>query len=227
MAEKMPDDELMKFMNEAEIPEKFKPIVVLMQLKQAVEPSMYKGLMAVIGEEEWLKFWKSVKKGTAAGRSGVTVDMVAMLKDGDSHLVRRLVNLVLMPGLTMYAQWKMRIISPVPKEEGNFSLDKARPLVLLEVLQKAFWAIMTARMTAVWEDKELLHPMQFGFRRGHSVTAPALMATLIAERQVAEKQVMYVFSQDISRAYDTIARHICREIAWRRLGVPEEYIQLL
>ena len=32
-------------------------------------------------------------------------------------------------------------------------MDKARPLVLLEVLQKAFWAIMTARMTAVWQDK--------------------------------------------------------------------------
>ena len=106
-------------------------------------------------------------------------------------------------------------------------MDKARPLVLLEVLQKAFWAIMTARMTAVWEDKKLLHPMQFGFRRGHSVTAPALMATLIAERQVAEKKAMYVFSQDISKAYDTVARHIGKEIAWRRLGVPEEYIQLL
>ena len=63
------------------------------------------------------------------------MNMVALLNYEDSHLVRRLVNLVLMPGVTVYAQWKMRIISPVPKEEGNFSLDKARPLVLLEVLQ--------------------------------------------------------------------------------------------
>ena len=70
----------------------------------------------------------------------MTVDMVALLNDADSQLLRRLVNLVLSPGVTVYEQWKMRIVSPVPKEEGNFSLDKARPLVLLDVLQKAFWA---------------------------------------------------------------------------------------
>ena len=66
------------------------------------------------------------------------MDMVALLNDADSQLLRRLVNLVLSPGVTVYSQWKMRIISPVSKEEGNFSLDKARPLVLLDVLQKAF-----------------------------------------------------------------------------------------
>ena len=53
----------------------------------------------------------------------------------------------------MYEQSEMRIISPVPKEEGNFSLDKTRPQLLLDVLQKAFSAIMTARMTRVWEEK--------------------------------------------------------------------------
>ena len=81
----------------------------------------------------------------------VTVDMIATLNDGDSQLIRRVVNLVLKPEVAMYGQWKHRIISPVPKEEGNFRLDKARPIVLLDVLQKAFWAIITARMTDVWE----------------------------------------------------------------------------
>ncbi len=109
---------------------------------------------------------------------------MAFLNDKDSQMLRRLVNLVLSPGATVYAQWKRRVISPVPKEEGNVSLEKAKLFVLLDVLQKGFWAMMTARMTRVWEDKKLLNPMQFGFRRGHSVTAPALMATLIAERQV-------------------------------------------
>ena len=53
----------------------------------------------------------------------------------------------------------MIIISLVPQEEGNSSFDKARPLMLLEVLQKAGWAIMTARMRKIWEDIELLNPM--------------------------------------------------------------------
>ena len=53
------------------------------------------------------------------------------------------------------------------------------------------------------------------------------MATLIAEEWVKEKKPLYVFSQDISKAYDTVSRHIGKEIAWRRLGVPEDFIQML
>ena len=60
--------------------------------------------MKVLGEDEWSKFWQDAKKGTAAGRSGVTVDMVALLNDADSQLLRRLVNLVLSPGVTVYEQ---------------------------------------------------------------------------------------------------------------------------
>ena len=64
--------------------------------------------------------------------------MIATLNDGDSQLIRRVVNLVLKLEVAMYGQCKHRIISPVPKEEGNFRLDKARPIVLLNVLQKSF-----------------------------------------------------------------------------------------
>ena len=46
----------MAFMSEAEIPERFKPIVVLMQRKKAVQKDVYRGSMKVLGEEEWLKF---------------------------------------------------------------------------------------------------------------------------------------------------------------------------
>ena len=102
MAETISDTELMDFMQKAEIPEKFKPIVVLMEQKAAVVvPCMYKVQMEVIREEEWFKFWKSLKKGTAAGRSGVTGDMVTLLIDKDSHMVRRLVKMVLVPGVTV------------------------------------------------------------------------------------------------------------------------------
>ena len=54
-----------------------------------------------------------------------------------------------------------------------------------------------------------------------------LDATLIAEEWVKEKQPLYVFSQDISKAYDAVSKHIGKEIAWRRLGVPEDLIQML
>jgi hypothetical protein len=53
------------------------------------------------------------------------------------------------------------------------------------------------------------------------------MASLIAEERVHEKKPFYAFSQDISKAYDTVSRHVGKEIAWRRLGVPERFIEML
>ena len=227
MANVKSEFELEELMVEAKIPMKFRPIVILLRRKKGVKEGMYKHLMNPISESEWMKFWGQVKKGTAPGKTGVTADMVFILRDKELDVIRRMTNMVLVPGLAVYDHWKERVISPVPKEEGNFNIDRARPLVLLEVVQKAFWAILTARMTGVWEDNDLLNDMQFGFRKGRSVTAPALMASLIAEERVHEKKPFYAFSQDISKAYDTVSRHVGKEIAWRRLGVPERFIEML
>ena len=113
---------------------------------------MYRSLKRAICKMEWRKLLlERCKKENGSWVFKVTVDMIATLNDGDSQLIRRMVNLVLTPGVTMYGQWKHRIISPVPKEEGNFRLHKARPIFLLDVLQKAFWAIVTARMTDNWQ----------------------------------------------------------------------------
>ena len=104
MAREMSDDELLVLMREAVIPKKFKPIVVLMQRKKAVQTGVYRGQMDVLKEEDGRKLWRSVNKSTAAGMSGVTVDMVALLNDDDSQLLRRLINLVLSPGVAVYSQ---------------------------------------------------------------------------------------------------------------------------
>ena len=79
-------------------------------------------------------------------------------------------------------------------------------------------------MVKVWEDNELLNDMQFGFRKGRSVTASALMASLTAEERVHEKKSFYAFSQDMSKAHDTVSIHVGKEIAWRRVGVPKKFI---
>ena len=54
----------------------------------------------------------------------MTTDMVFTLRGKELDVIRRLVNLVLEEGLSVYKQWKRRIITPVPKEEENFSVKK-------------------------------------------------------------------------------------------------------
>ena len=132
------------------------------------------------------------QKSTASGAPKVTVSMIVTLNDSDNQLIRKLVILVLTLGVAVYEHRKFRIISSNPKEKGNRSLDNAHPIVLLDVFQKIFWDIVTA--TEILEEEQLLHPMQFGIRRLHSVTAPVLMAKLIGKRQMKDKKPVYIFS---------------------------------
>ena len=131
MANVKSEFELEELMVEAKIPMKFRPIVILLRRKKGVKEGMYKHLMNPISESEWMKFWGQVKKGTAPGKTGVTADMVFILRDKELDVIRRMTNMVMVPGLAVYNHWKERVISPVPKEEGNFNIDRARPLVLL------------------------------------------------------------------------------------------------
>ena len=125
MAEDMSEDELTEFMSQAQIPVKFKPVVKRLKRKQGANTELYRHAKNKIGKSEWKSFWGQVKKGTAPGKSRVTTDMVFTLRGKELDVIRRLVNLVLEEGLGVYKQWKRRIITPVPKEEGNFTLVPA------------------------------------------------------------------------------------------------------
>ena len=82
----------------------------------------------------------SCTNDTAAGSSKVTVGMIVTLSDCFRELITWLVDLVFTPGVAVYEQWKRSIISSMPKEKGNFSLYIARPIVLLDVLEKTAWS---------------------------------------------------------------------------------------
>ena len=104
MAEINTEEELEIFMEETKIPMKFRPIVLL--LRRKVDMRLYKNLMGAISAEKCSEFCGKVKKGMAPGRSRFSVDMAVCLSAPDLKLMRRLVNLVLIPGVSEYIQWK-------------------------------------------------------------------------------------------------------------------------
>ena len=92
---------------------------------------------------------------------------------------------------------------------------------------KGFWAIILVRIRGVWEKHELLHPMQFAFRKKKRIEAPVLLATMLAEKYTRDKSTVYACSQDVRKAYDTVHRHIGKEMCLRQIGVPELIIDRL
>ena len=69
--------------------------------------------------------------------------------------------------------------------------------------------------------------MQFAFRKKKRIEAPVLLATMLAEKYVRDNTTVYACSQDVRKAYDTVHRHIGKEMCLRRIGVPELLIDRL
>ena len=162
------------------IPAKFLPILKHLKYSDKATDSMYSGCTDPITEDEWRRLWKARKKGTAAGRSGITSDMMALLPENVLENFRILVNTAWNPKAGVFDTWKLRVLNPIPKIPGNYDVDKARPIALLDVIAKGWWAIIISRTTKVWEKNNLLNSHQYGSRRGKSATSAVLLATLLA-----------------------------------------------
>ena len=209
------------------IPRKFKTILEHLQKVEGITNKMFENCTQHITKEEWAKFWSSVKKGTSPGRSGITADMMSLLPEENLENFRTLVNSCWDPRAGIFDSWKLRVITPIPKIPGNYDINKLRPIVLLDVIQKGFWAIVISRITEVWENNNILHPHQYGSRTNKDATSASLMATLLAEESESTHKNFYAFACDCKRAYDSVETFVGKEMALRRLGVPELIIKMI
>jgi len=111
-------------------------------------------------------------------------------------------------------------LCPKPKDpESEVTLDGLRPLMLIEVLRKAWVGIIIHKIADCWERHGVLSATQHGFRRGRGTESA--LAELINAREHAEEhnQPLYTSSWDIKRAFDSVSKS-AMELSWVRLGTP-------
>ena len=83
-------------------------------------------------------------------------------------------------------------------------LENSRPVDLLEILQKASYAVDYATMTEVWEGKRLLHNSQYAFRAKKGSTGPLLLWSLMNDRAYLKKEDHARGQMDLKHAYDGV-----------------------
>ena len=208
----------------AGIPPRFKPVVDAFRRVDGASADLYDGAMDAISDEVWRRKIATTKKGTAPGLSRESIDMLAAMNPASSSLLRRTINLMLRHR-RVFSQWLRRAICPIPKVPGNSDVKLSRPLTLLSVAGKLFWSILSDRITSVWREHSLLQQQQYGFRRGVGTEDPLIIATLAAEQNYDLRQPAYEVSQDIPKAFDSVAR-VFKSLCLKRLGVPDEFCDL-
>ncbi|UYV82602.1 hypothetical protein LAZ67_22000090 [Cordylochernes scorpioides] len=99
--------------------------------------------------------------------------------------------------------WKVGRVVLVPKKSsGEDFTSQNRPIVLLPILGKTLESMLSLRLSHHFESNGLLHPNQFGFRKGRSaLDALALLKTKISE-SIRSHQCALLISLDIKSAFD-------------------------
>ena len=186
------------------------------------------GLCDEIGKEEWKGHWRWKGWQKAGGRSGLRPAHLKCLV-GRGHwmgeVLRRLCNLTIRWGVR-YTAWGVEVMWPLEKVPGVTDIEKQRPIKLLEVLRKCVSGVLQGRMDRGMEEMGLLDRMQSAFRRERSCEVSLMHMNLASEYAAVHSREMVDQGYDVKRAYDSVEAGMGKEMAWRRMGCGESYIQL-
>jgi hypothetical protein len=103
--------------------------------------------------------------------------------------------------------WRLASIVPIPKpHEFECLLKNTRPITLLETARKLLVKIITNRLSKIMATHQVLTGDNFAGLPGSSVTTPinVLDGIMKSHRISSSSQELWILSQDISKAFDSI-----------------------
>ncbi|EXX61294.1 RNA-directed DNA polymerase from mobile element jockey-like [Rhizophagus irregularis DAOM 181602=DAOM 197198] len=121
------------------------------------------------------------------------------------------------------ADWREALVYPIPKpHEFDAQLKNTRPITLLETVQKCVVKFVTTRLSKILADNQVLQGGNFAGLPGGSTDIPIKMLDAIIHQRRFDKtddQELWIVSQDISKAFDSIDLNMLK-LALIRLHIP-------
>lgn len=146
-------------------------------------------------------------KSSAVGVDDISIRFIRLLEPfllGPlTHLFNHLITSSSFPAL-----WKCAVVVPVPKVPSPSSVKDFRPISLLPAISKVFEYALKSQIEAYLQSARLLHPLQSGFREGHSTTTALLAITDDIARSLDRSEFTILTLLDFSRAFDSL-NHSC------------------
>ncbi|GET52559.1 RNA-directed DNA polymerase from mobile element jockey-like [Rhizophagus irregularis DAOM 181602=DAOM 197198] len=173
-----------------------------------IDSSLYNSVMSPILADEWKNTLNSMPNNKASGPSKISYEMLKHLTGETFNLSLVLANACLIHG-DIPADWREALVYPIPKpHEFDAQLKNTRPITLLETVRKCG---------------------NFAGLPGGSTDIPIKMLDAIIHQRRFDKsddQELWVVSQDISKAFDSIDLNMLR-LALIRLHIPSLLIKFI
>lgn len=121
---------------------------------------------------------------------------------------------------------KFHLGGRITPSEHTELLDQMRPIGLFEISRKIWTGMVVNRIHSIWQDHNILHQAQHGFRWNQGTETAILRLINTIEATVQSEDPTYLASWDVKRAFDSVPRNLMR-IAWKRLGVDSSTVEWL
>ena len=92
----------------------------------------------------------------------------------------------------------------IHKKGSTDNPSNYRPISLLSVFSKIFENLMHKRLYNFLENNEIIHPLQFGFRKKHSTTHTLISMTEHIKSSIESGKFGYGIFIDLKKAFDTV-----------------------
>ncbi|GET63947.1 RNA-directed DNA polymerase from mobile element jockey-like isoform X1 [Rhizophagus irregularis DAOM 181602=DAOM 197198] len=191
-----------------------------------VSPAIFDSLMDPPTLDEWSSTISFMPNDKAPGPSMISYKMLKHLGPSASALLFNLICACLsdanIPDL-----WRQATVFPIPKpHEWKCQLKNTRPITLLEVIRKALVKLFYNRLALLLASYHVLQGGNFAGLPGGSCRDPIITLESIIHDSVVTKQPLWILSQDISKAFDSVDLSMLR-FALQRLRLPQNAIQFL
>ena len=144
---------------------------------------------------------------TSAGPDHIHYNMIRHLSDISNRFLLAIYNTVWMEG-EFPSTWRFSIVLPFVKPGKSGSLPQDyRPIALTSCLCKLFERMVNSRFMWLLESRQLLSPLQFGYRKGCSTLEPLLQLDSYIRLAFARQQSVIGVFFDLEKAYDSTWKH--------------------
>ena len=140
------------------------------------------------------------------------IDQISMRVIKDSlpailPTITSIINASLVSGI-FPRDWKMAVITPIPKDGDHEQASNNRPISLLPILSKVCERSVHNQMIPYLDTKQRLSTQQSGNRRFHSTETSLIESTDSILNAIDGKELTAVVLLDMSKAFDSIDHNI-------------------
>lgn len=146
----------------------------------------------------------SLKSDSSTGWDNISTQFLKRYSSTVVPLLTHIFNMCFNTG-TFPVYFKKAIIHPIYKSGNKKLVNNYRPIAVLPSISKILERLINKRLVTYLEDKKLLSPNQFGFRRNKSTSSAVNDLIDHITRNIDKKKKVLSIFLDLKKAFDTVS----------------------